>query len=790
MRKSISIRFVPNPLKGKFKTKGHLKVSKNRKLTLSRLVPFHSLIRIRIKVPISKPPRVPPLPSNSEVAAVVVVEVEVEGVQIILKKVQQNSLFDNPNQVSCLNPEVPVAGRLSMFKDQWLQFPVDRYVQEILNQGHSIPFSMGRPPFRGIRFTPLVGSFSDVLGEEVRKLLVKGAIEVVPPSQAKEGFYSTYFLVPKKTGDLRPILNLRPLNKVIQIDTFKMETLSNVIMSVSPGQWLVSLDLKDAYFHVPVNRAHWKYLRFAFQGKCYQYKVIPFGLSTSPRVFTKVLAVVVAAIRLQGVHIHPYLDDILLRGDSPQEVLNSLHIARNLLIKAGYIINLDKSHLVPTQDMVFIGGRFRTDLGLVFLPQERLQALLQAVKAFRVGIYLKAKVWLSLLGKAVATFQVVRFARLFVRPLQLFLLSQWNSQQSLEKNILCTRPVFQALQWWADPLNLGQGQLISPPVHQHVLTTDASGSGWGGVLDDSWSIQGTWSNQQKLWHINALEMLAVELSLKKFCHHLSNSVVLVRSDNTTTCAYINKMGGTKSPQLCIQVYHLLLWCKRKSIVLRAAFVPGLLNVQADALSRWKSKPIDHSLVHQVDHREWALHPQVANSLFILLGEPTIDLFATQVNKKLQIFCSLIPSKSAVHQDAFTLTWNHHYGYIFPPIKLLPRVLAKVKRDRAKVLLVAPRWPRQFWYNELLNMLCHPPVLLPHRQDLLSQSGILHNNPESLQLTGWLLCGDPSDNKAFLRRLSTQQCSNSLPVHSGPIPINGIHSVIGVVNGVSIPVLQL
>ena len=700
-----------------------------------------------------------------------------------------NSNFDIQAQVACIRPEIPVAGRLSRFQNQWLDFPWDHYVREILEVGHSIPFMTGLPYFKRIRHTPQLGRYVDVLGEEVQKLLSKGAIEEVHPSQANQGFYSTYFLVPKKTGDLRPILNLKPLNKTIKVETFKMESLSNVIMSTSQGQWLVSLDLKDAYFHVPVNKSHWKYLRFAFLGKCYQYKVIPFGLSTSPRVFTKVLAVVIAAIRLQGVHIHPYLDDILLRGDSPQEVQRYLQIAKQTLIRAGYIINLEKSHLVPTQDMVFIGGRFRTDLGLVFLPEERLRAILQILSSFRVGVYLKAQIWLSLLGKLVSTFQVVRFSRLFVRPIQLFVISQWNSQESLDKQILCTFPVFQALQWWRDPSNLSQGQPLSPAAHQHVLTTDASGSGWGGVLDDNWSIQGTWSENQKLWHINSLEMLAVELSLKKFCHHLMNSVVLIRSDNTTTCSYINKMGGTRSPQLCVQVFHLLTWCKRKSISVRAAYVPGLLNTEADRLSRSRSTSIGPSIA-QVDHREWALHPQVANGLFILLGDPTIDLFASHQNSKVPMFCSLVPCKTAVHQDAFTLKWNHLFAYVFPPFKLIPRVLAKVKRDKARIILIAPRWPRQSWYSDVLSMLCHPPVRLPLRQDLLSQNGIVHSNPESLQLTGWLLCGDLSESKAFQRRLLKQQCINSPQEQSGHIQTSGIHSAFGVVNGALIPALQL
>ena len=108
-------------------------------------------------------------------------------------------------------------------------------VRNIVKHGYLIPFKDGPPPCHGVRNTPLVGQYAQVLLEEVQTLLDKDAIMLVPSHQIPEGFYSTYFLVPKKTGDLRPILNLKPFNKFVHVPTFKMETLQNVIMSVNQG---------------------------------------------------------------------------------------------------------------------------------------------------------------------------------------------------------------------------------------------------------------------------------------------------------------------------------------------------------------------------------------------------------------------------------------------------------------------------------------------------------------------------------------------------------------------------
>ena len=121
-----------------------------------------------------------------------------------------------------------------------------------------------------------------------------------------------------------------------------MEFFYNVIHPIRPGEWLASLELKDVYFHVPIGMPNWEFLRFALDGVKYRFKVLPFGLSTSPRIFTKVLAPVMAAIRLRRIHIHPYLDDILLRAPS-QILLEHLSIVLELLMKADYVINMEKS---------------------------------------------------------------------------------------------------------------------------------------------------------------------------------------------------------------------------------------------------------------------------------------------------------------------------------------------------------------------------------------------------------------------------------------------------------------
>ena len=128
-----------------------------------------------------------------------------------------------------------------------------------------------------------------------------------------------------------------------------MLTLAQVLQALEEEDWLVSLDLQDAYFHIPIYLSHRKYLRFCLGGQHYQFKVLPFGLTTTPRVFTKVLAVVAAQLRREGIPVFPYLDDSLMTVRTPSLVSQYLQRTSHLLHDLGFSLNVPKSHLVPSQ---------------------------------------------------------------------------------------------------------------------------------------------------------------------------------------------------------------------------------------------------------------------------------------------------------------------------------------------------------------------------------------------------------------------------------------------------------
>ncbi len=133
-----------------------------------------------------------------------------------------------------------------------------------------------------------------MLQQELSSLLQKGALKEIPQSDIEQGFFSRYFLVPKRDGGLRPILDLRRLNLSLYKEKFKMLTIKTIMSQIQGGDWFVTIDLKDACFDI---QRHRKFLRFAFGGKAYQYKVLPFGLALAPRTFTKCMDAALAPLR-------------------------------------------------------------------------------------------------------------------------------------------------------------------------------------------------------------------------------------------------------------------------------------------------------------------------------------------------------------------------------------------------------------------------------------------------------------------------------------------------------------
>ena len=162
--------------------------------------------------------------------------------------------------------------------------------------------------------------------------------------------------------------------------------------------------------------------------------------------------------------------------------------------------------------------------------------------------------------------------------------------------------------WWMVKEHLLTGVRFGTPAPDLHLYLDASCSGWGAHLLDQ-HVSGVWSDQEKLLHINLLEMKAFFLGLQAFREDVIGHHVTAMCNNSTVVAYVNKQGGTVSRALCLLTSRLLRWTESFDIHLDARYLPGQANVLADFLS----------LRGQVVGTEWSLYPQVARSLLRVWG---------------------------------------------------------------------------------------------------------------------------------------------------------------------------
>ena len=267
---------------------------------------------------------------------------EVEALAPLVEEPQPLGNTESQPPLPLPLPNIPVGGRLAHFAQNWAEITDDKWVLSLIRKGYRIPFK--ERPILSPDPTFFQQPLSLQLEEEVASHLSKGAVEEIIPECP--GYYSRIFLVPKKNRKLRLIMHLSVLNRSVYTETFKMETQRKVRNAVQLNDWAFSLDLTDAYLHIPIHHRSRKYLRFTLRGRVYQFKALPFGLSTSPFVFTRLMIVIATFLRRRAITLHPYLDDWLARNQNRRKLLEHRQFIMSLINSLGLIINYEKSDLV------------------------------------------------------------------------------------------------------------------------------------------------------------------------------------------------------------------------------------------------------------------------------------------------------------------------------------------------------------------------------------------------------------------------------------------------------------
>ena len=405
---------------------------------------------------------------------------------------------------------------------------------------------------------------------------------------------------PGGEGVWRPVISLSHLNEFVHLTRFKMETVASVLLPVREGDFLASLDLKDAYFQILIHRSSRKLLRFTSEGTVYQFRALCFGLSTAPqglrsrvsvgtlpRDQTSLLSGRLVASRFFGAGSQAGRPVAPLALSHPRDCDKGEEVGSRALADCE----------VPRHDHRYQGRQcFSVSGESREIPDGGGELLYHGLPP--------ARLWQVILGHLASLERLVPHGRLRMRSLQWHLKAHWSPESDPPSlPVPLPREVKQDLSWWMVRHHLLMGVRFGTPAPDLHLYSDASCSGWGAHLLDQ-HVSGVWSDQEKLLHISLLEMKALFLGLQAFREDVVGHHVTAMCDNSTVVAYVNKQGGIVSRALCLLPSRLLKWTESFDVHLDARYLQGNANVLADLLSRRG----------QVVGTEWSLHPQVARSL--------------------------------------------------------------------------------------------------------------------------------------------------------------------------------
>ena len=637
------------------------------------------------------------------------------------------------------------AGQIRYFFENWKDITIDEDILDMV-LGVDISFEDLPKPTK----LPENHCFSNeqkiAIQEEINSLLKKGVIKKAEHSNQER--VSPIFVVPKKDGKWRMILNLKDLNLDIEYKHFKMETFKDALALITKGCFMCSLDLKDAYFSVHVNESSQEYLKFYWENQLYTFTAFPNGLACCPRLFTKLLKPVMAQLHLLGFISTIFIDDTLLIGESREECERNLSSSLALFQRLGFVVHPEKSVICPSNTITYLGFVIDSVLMRVTPTQERKDSIYEMACELLERGQSTIRQLASFIGKVVSCFHGVKYGPLHYRNME------WDKTQGLSENkgnfdaqIYYSSHSVEEMKWWKDNILEASLDIQSDAGEPNfVIYSDASLSGWGCYCEIG-RTGGHWDAIESKNHINVLELKAAYLALQCFAKDKNGIHIRLMMDNTTAVACVMKM-GTSHSMLCNEMTQLIWgFCIERNIWLSAAFIPGKLNVEADEESRKLNMDA-----------EWCIKEDIlVDALSILNFKPDIDLFASRINKQYDKYVAFRPDPNALYIDAFTISWSSLNFYAFPPFCVISRVLHKVYREQAKGVIVVPDWPTQTWYPLLGRLMIQKPVLVSARDNLLhlpAKPKEKHRLRKSLRLLICLISGKDTESQDFQMTLPT------------------------------------
>ena len=224
----------------------------------------------------------------------------------ILDTIEHLDTFQlNSFEYEQLSSKTYVKGRLKENIDYWKNIETNSFVLDIIENGYAIPF-ITTPSVMFSKNNRSAFNHSDFVSQAVAELLLNNCIVQV---KTRPHVVNPLTVSVQKTGKKRLIIDLREVNKHVWKNKIKFEDWRVALQYFEKNNHMYKFDLRSGYHHFDVASSSQTYLGFSWKEKCYVFTVLPFGLSSSPYIFTKCLRPLVKHWRKCGIRIVLYLDD-------------------------------------------------------------------------------------------------------------------------------------------------------------------------------------------------------------------------------------------------------------------------------------------------------------------------------------------------------------------------------------------------------------------------------------------------------------------------------------------------
>lgn len=561
-----------------------------------------------------------------------------------------------------------VKGRLKKAIAQWNAIHASEFILQTIEQGYKIPFITSPTPF--------VKNNNNSAFEHAT-FVDEAILDLLSDSRVEEVYERPVILNPlsvsvQSCGKKRLILDLRHINLFIYKQKFKCEDLATLREMSKPGDLFFTFDLKSGYHHLDIFPEHRQFLSFSWclnnctHPRFFHFTILPFGLSSAPYIFTKLLRPVVCHWRAQGIPMVVYLDDGIGASGDFDRCSSFSSTVRTTLADLGFVLNEEKSSWSPLSRITWLGCVIDSNAGVIQASQRRIDKLQNLLDKMCDSIdntscvyVCRVKCVASIVGCIISlSICCGSVTRIMSRYLHFVVNSRgnWNSLVVLDG------PAQRELLFWRSNLKSLNGIPFwkSCTVPVKVVYSDASGSGCGAHVNfDNRIFQANWSEAECAKSSTWRELAAVKLALSSYIEQVKNSHVAWYSDNQNVVSIIEC--GSKVRELQDLALEIFVLRSTNKVCVSPVWIPRDLNCTADSISKI------------IDFDDYTVKEEVFVYLDSLWGPHTIDRFACFYNTKLTRFNSRFFQPGTEAVDALLQNWHYDVNWVVPPSRLLAKV---------------------------------------------------------------------------------------------------------------------